>query len=88
MIRAAAQSGWWPQDKDHNTVRCTVYERYGFGPTRLECVVDVVCHDEYTISFDFVRHEYNTDLEWEHCSAFYSILTGRKKQSTRPRFRK
>jgi len=83
VIWSAAQAGWWPQDQDKNVVRCTIYEREHFGPTTFECVVDVVCHDERTISFDFVAHEYRGDFEWNHCSSLYSILTGRKKQSTR-----
>ena len=88
VIQSAAQSGWWPFDLNHNTVRCTVYKRKFFGPTTLKCIVDVVCHDENTISFDFVHHEYHGDFEWEYCSSLYSSLTGREKQSTRTRIRR
>ena len=84
VIRSAASCGWWPQDINPNTVRCTIYKRQGFGPTLFECVIDVVCHDEDTISFEFVGHEYHTDFEWIHCSALYGCLTGKTKTRSRP----
>ena len=79
VIRSAAECGWWPQDVASNTIRCVAYERSSFGPTLFECVVDVVCHDDQTISLSVVEHAHLGDFEWTHVSLLYNRLTGRTK---------
>ena len=80
VIRSAAACGWWPQDVDRRTIRCTVYKWDGFGPTLLQCIVDIVCYDDQTIGIIFVQHEYNTDFESRHVRELYRYLTGRELQ--------